>query len=207
MNLFEFFVKGGPLMYVLLLFSILVLAIIIERWLELRKVMKRELQMQSELQSVATTSGLRAAMNKLVACPSHRILRRGLGMLNLPYEVLQEGMQQTASHEIHQLEKRMGLLSTLSAVAPLVGFLGTVTGMVKVFQNIQLAGGGVDVSLLAGGIWEAMLTTIGGLVVGIIALMFYNGFVSRIEDIGKTIETNVSILSVLYYRSENEDRD
>jgi biopolymer transport protein ExbB len=91
--------------------------------------------------------------------------------------------------EMHKLEKGMGWLSTFAAVAPLIGFLGTVMGMVRVFMNIQGQNqSGIDISILAGGIWEALLTTVGGLIVGIIAIIFYNDLVQHLENMAKEMQ-------------------
>jgi biopolymer transport protein ExbB len=94
--------------------------------------------------------------------------------------------------EIHRLEKNLGTLATFAAVAPLIGFLGTVTGMVKVFMRLGETGGGVDISLLANGIWEALITTIGGLTVGIITILFYNYLVGKVEDLAHELEENTN---------------
>ncbi|MCD4796221.1 MAG: MotA/TolQ/ExbB proton channel family protein, partial [Candidatus Cloacimonetes bacterium] len=109
------------------------------------------------------------------------------------------------SKEVYRLEKNLGVLATFAAVAPLIGFLGTVTGMVKVFMRIGETGGGVDISLLANGIWEALVTTIGGLTVGIISILFYNYLVGKVEDIAQELEekTNEFIFNIRGIRDEN----
>lgn len=83
--------------------------------------------------------------------------------------------------EIYQLEKRMNWLATIASVAPLIGFTGTVTGMIRAFMDIQSLQGNVNPSVLAGGIWEALITTAAGLIVGIIALGFYNYLVGKVD--------------------------
>ena len=103
-------------------------------------------------------------------------------------ELALKSMESTANMELHKLEKGMGWLSTFSAIAPLIGFLGTVLGMVNVFMNIQGQGqNSVDINMLAGGIWEALLTTVGGLIVGIVAIVFYNDIVQNLENIAKEL--------------------
>jgi biopolymer transport protein ExbB len=104
-------------------------------------------------------------------------------------ELINQSMESTANLQLHELERGMGWLSTFSAIAPLIGFLGTVIGMVRVFMNIQgQSQSGVDISMLAGGIWEALLTTIGGLVVGIVTIIFYNDLVQNLENIVKDMQ-------------------
>jgi len=107
-------------------------------------------------------------------------------------DLIQESMESIGNRELHNLEKGMDWLSTLSAIAPLVGFLGTVIGMVQVFMNIQGQGQNtVDINTLAGGIWVALLTTVGGLVVGIPAIIFYNNLVQKLEDLAKDMQHEV----------------
>jgi len=104
-------------------------------------------------------------------------------------ELINQSMESAANLQLHTLEKGMGWLSTFAAIAPLIGFLGTVIGMVRVFMNIQMqSSAGVDINILAGGIWEALLTTIGGLVVGIVSIIFYNDLVQKLENIVKDMQ-------------------
>ncbi len=189
MSLIDLFTKGGPLMYVLVLFSIMTVAIIIEKLLELNKASKLDKDFGSELNAMINMAEMKEYFStNTIKSPLGRVIRKGFYLLDMGIDESKEGMEASASFEIHNLERHLGLLSTLSAVSPLVGFLGTVTGMVKVFQKIQTNTAGVDISLLAGGIWEALLTTVGGLIVGIIALMFYNSLVTKTETMTKQME-------------------
>jgi biopolymer transport protein ExbB len=189
MPLIDLFVKGGPLMYVLALFSIMTVAIIIEKLLELNKASKLDKTFNNELSTLKTMAEMKTYFtSNTIKSPLGRVIRKGFHLLDMGLEESRDAMVAAASGEIHGLERHLGMLSTLSAVSPLVGFLGTVTGMVKVFQKIQNNTAGVDISLLAGGIWEALLTTVGGLIVGIIALMFYNALVTKTETMTKQME-------------------
>ncbi|HNX00853.1 MAG TPA: MotA/TolQ/ExbB proton channel family protein [Candidatus Cloacimonadota bacterium] len=189
MSLIDLFTKGGPLMYVLLLFSIMTVAIIIEKIIELRKASKLDKYFTVELNAMKNMAEMKHYFGSTtIKSPLGRVIRKGFSLLDMGIEEARDAMIGTASIEIHTLERHLGMLSTLSAVSPLVGFLGTVTGMVKVFQKIQGNTAGVDISLLAGGIWEALLTTVGGLIVGIIALMFYNSLVTKTEAMTKIME-------------------
>jgi biopolymer transport protein ExbB len=114
-------------------------------------------------------------------------------------ELIQESMEAIGNRELHNLEKGMDWLSSLSAIAPLVGFLGTVIGMVQVFMNIQGQGQStVDINMLAGGIWVALLTTVGGLIVGIPAIIFYNNLVQKLEDLAKDMQHEVIEQEIKY---------
>jgi biopolymer transport protein ExbB len=189
MSVIDLFIKGGPLMYVILLFSIITIAIIIEKLLELNKASKQDKYFKVELNAMKNIAEMKEYFSSnTIKSPLGRVIRKGFHLLDMGLDEAREGMIGAASFEIHRLEGHLGMLSTLAAVSPLVGFLGTVTGMVKVFQKIQNNTSGVYINILAGGIWEALLITAGGLVVGIIALIFYNALVTKTEDMTKMME-------------------
>lgn len=197
--------RGGMLMYVLLLASIITVAVIIERFIVLYKAKKLDDEFSNELETIANLKDIKEFVtSSVIDSPLSNTLKRGVEYLSYGEKDANEEMENKAKVEIKSLEKHIGVLSTLSAIAPLIGFLGTASGMVKVFMNIGISKGGVDISMLANGIWEAMLTTIGGLVVGIIALIFNNYFVSSIEAIAGKIEETGHHL-ILKYRENNRD--
>jgi len=106
--------------------------------------------------------------------------------------VIKDSIETTANLAIYKMEKGLGWLSTIAAVAPLIGFLGTVTGMVRVFINIAMhSQQGIDITLLANGIWEALLTTVGGLIVGILTIIFYNDLVAHTENNTKLLQEQI----------------
>jgi len=200
-----FIARGGMLMYVLLLASIITIAVIIERFIVIYKAKKRDEEFANELETLSKLSDIKDLVNStIIESPLTNTLKRGVEYLSYGEKDANEEMENKAKVEVKFLEKHLGVLSTLSAIAPLIGFLGTASGMVKVFMQIGIGKGGVDISMLANGIWEAMLTTIGGLVVGIVALIFNNYFVSLIESIAGKIEETGHHL-ILKYRESNRD--
>lgn len=190
MSIFSIFAKGGILMWVLLLISISVIAIVIEKYRKLTQARRLNSKLISSLKSQDKLDNLRSILRIYEdESPLSAVLSKLYLEHNDDPQLMRESMESTADIEMHKLEKGMVWLSTFAAIAPLVGFLGTVIGMVKVFMNMQAASqSGVDISLLAGGIWEALLTTVGGLVVGIPALIFYNDLVQNLENIAKEIQ-------------------
>lgn len=190
MTVFSLFLKGGILMYVLLLLSVAVVAIVIEKYRQLRAVrlsnkkIQASLQQQDKLDNVrailrvyGSNSPLGAVLNKLYNSPTNDT------------SLIKDSMESTANTEMLKLEKGMGWLSTFAAIAPLIGFLGTVIGMVRVFMNIQgQSQNGIDINILAGGIWEALITTVGGLIVGIVAIVLYNDIVQNLENFAKEMQ-------------------
>jgi biopolymer transport protein ExbB len=120
--------------------------------------------------------------------PASRILQRGLERLGRPIGEIKEAVQEAGRRETFDLEKRMDLLASIAAIAPMLGFLGTVTGMIGAFRQIQRYEGLVNPSLLAGGIWEALVTTAAGLAVGLVALFAYNLLIGRIGRLVNGLE-------------------
>ena len=120
--------------------------------------------------------------------PVSRVVMSGLVHLEEGQESVSKAMESAAKREIKSLESGFGSLATLVAISPMLGFFGTVTGMIKAFMKIQILGGGINPTQLAGGIWEALVTTAGGLGVGIILLIFYNWFVDKVREFALEME-------------------
>ncbi len=175
-------VKGGYIMIILAMLSIIALAIIIEKFLSLKKNRKEKEDFLLEFGKVIQEKDLNRANQLCEAVDSIPISRVYAGVLsNMGNENVEQTISSCVQREILTMEKGLGSLSTIAAVGPLFGFMGTVLGMIKVFMKIQQTAGGVDISLLAGGIWEALITTVAGLVVGIVALSFYNLLLDKLD--------------------------
>jgi len=190
MSIFSLFVKGGILMWVLLAISFVVIALVIEKYRAISRARKQNEKLLNALQSQDKLDSIKSVLRIYgEETPLCQILSK-LYNEHLSDEILQkESLETAATMEMHKLEKGIGWLSTFAAVAPLIGFLGTVMGMVRVFMNIQGQNqSGIDISILAGGIWEALLTTVGGLIVGIIAIIFYNDLVQHLENMAKEMQ-------------------
>ncbi|MBW6516405.1 MAG: MotA/TolQ/ExbB proton channel family protein [Candidatus Cloacimonetes bacterium] len=206
MTLIQIAVKGGWLMLVLLIISIVAIAIIIERLLKINKASLPNDIFLNEVKESVESKQMEKAIKLCENYPENplaNVLAKGIDAFSVNMDEVEKVVDTTAKSEIHKLEKNLGGLATIAAVAPLIGFLGTVTGMVKVFMNIESTGGGVDISLLAQGIWEALLTTVGGLTVGIIAILFYNYLVGRLETLAREIEDYVNHFLLDFRRKKN----
>lgn len=188
-------------MYVLVLISIAVVAIVIEKYRRLAQVRKTNAQLRSSLLQTQNPDQIREVLlSQGKSSPLGLMLDKLYNAETNDPGLIQNSMESTANMELHKLEKGMGWLSTFAAIAPLIGFLGTVTGMVRVFMNIQGQGqNSVDINILAGGIWEALLTTIGGLIVGIVAIVFYNDIVQNMENVAKEMQSS-AIENVIMFR-------
>lgn len=188
MSILSLMLRGGILMYVLLLISIAAIGIIIEKYRQLAMTMKANDAFLTLYRSLGSNRERQDLANgKTYDSPLKPMLKKLYTINDKDNELLSQVLESVGQAELSKLEKGLGWLSTFSAIGPLVGFLGTVIGMVRVFMNIEAhSGAGVDISLLAGGIWEALLTTIGGLIVGILTIVFYNDLVQKLE--GLTIQ-------------------
>lgn len=192
-SIFSIASKGGFLMIILFIISIAALSIIIERLIKLKKAQKNEEEFLQEVYGFLGENKLELAIRVCEdrhGSPIANIIVKAISVMERGLDETKEVIESAVNKEIHHLEKNLGTLATFAAVAPLIGFLGTVTGMVKVFMRLGETGGGVDISLLANGIWEALITTIGGLAVGIITILFYNYLVGKVEDLAHELEEN-----------------
>ncbi|MDD4686729.1 MAG: MotA/TolQ/ExbB proton channel family protein [Candidatus Cloacimonetes bacterium] len=190
MSVFSLMLRGGILMYLLVLISIAVIAIVLEKYRQIVKVRKGNKTLLDALCNLNDSDELKSALAAEVQSSPLKVMLDKLFNAQTDEDALiNQSMEAAAQVELHKMEKGLGWLSTFAAIAPLIGFLGTVIGMVRVFMTIQThSSGGVDISLLAGGIWEALLTTVGGLIVGIVAIIFYNDIVQHLENIVKTMQ-------------------
>ncbi len=192
-SIFSIASKGGFLMIILFIISIAALSIIIERLIKLKKSQKNEEEFLQEVYGFLGENKLELAIRVCEdrqSSPIANIIVKAISVMERGLDETKEVIESAVNKEIHHMEKNLGTLATFAAVAPLIGFLGTVTGMVKVFMRLGETGGGVDISLLANGIWEALITTIGGLAVGIITILFYNYLVGKVEDLAHELEEN-----------------
>ncbi len=185
MNLLSIFLNGGWLMWPILLASIIAVAIIIDRFLVIKKAKLNVPAFMVRIRSMLKKKDVEGAISYCMTekSPTANIIRKGLRKYKLGHERVREAIDNAGKQEVSKLEKGLSVLATISGVAPLLGFLGTVTGMIQAFMRIQDLQGSANPSDLAGGIWEALITTAFGLAVGIIAFTFYNYLLSAINKL------------------------
>lgn len=185
---------GGWVIWPLILLSIVALWIFFERFLLLRAV-ERDHKGLNEALSLPIRSHDVDEIKQLCTTkdiPLSRLLRSGLDRLGHPIEEIRAALESTGRQEAFVIEKRTEYLATIAGIAPMLGFLGTVTGMITTFQEIQSLQGNVNPAVLAGGIWEALITTAAGLSIGVSALLMYNLLMSRIDRIAHNMERSAS---------------
>jgi len=184
MAMFNFIFKGGPLMWPILFCSVVAVAIVLERlWhlyrikIDIPKFFSRVLGL---LQKKKTKEALSLCQN--THAPIARLLACAIQNHKLNYQDQERVISRVGSREVRDLGRNLRGLAIIGSITPLLGLLGTVSGMIKCFMKIQELGGRVDANVLAGGIWEALLTTAAGLSVAIPTLVFYHYFEGRVDN-------------------------
>ena len=185
MNLLSVFFKGGWIMLPIFISSVIMVAIIIDRYITIRKSRLNVPAFLIKIRSLLKKKDIRGAVRycQEEKSPAANIVRKGLKKYSFGHDRVKEAIDSAGRQEVNKLEKGLNILATIAGVTPLLGFLGTVTGMIAAFMNIEHLQGAANPSDLAGGIWEALLTTAFGLAVGIIALTFYNYLLSAITKL------------------------
>ena len=189
-NVIDLAFKGGWIMVVLLLLSLMAGYIFIQRLLVIRRAGKEDQNFMNRIKDYIHEGKVDSALNlcRSTNTPSARMIEKVITRLGRPMNDVLVAIENVGNLEIEKLEKGFPLIATTAAGAPMLGFLGTVTGMVRAFFDMANAGTNVDVSLLSGGIYEALVTTVGGLVVGIITLFAYNYLVSQVDNVVNKME-------------------
>ena len=211
LTLFGIIAKGGVLTVPLVLCSLIMVVVAVERFLAFKKARMNVGSFMLRIRGVLSDRDVERAL---------RICQESKGPIAAVFEsalekhgqgraAMKEAIEDAGSTEVFYLERYLGILATVAAVAPLIGFLGTVTGMIKAFIKIESLGGNVNAEVLAGGIWEAMVTTAEGLAVGIPALILYNYFVDKIQKFVFDIESNSTELldlmeEAVAYEAQNQ---
>lgn len=190
MNLWDMATKGGWIMIILALLSVLCVYIFVERIVVIRKASKVDPVFMDRIHDYVRTGELKSALNccRIANTPVANMVEKGIERIDRPASEVQAALENAGNLEVAKLEKGLSVMATISSGAPMIGFLGTVLGMVRAFWEMANAGNNIDITLLSSGIYEAMITTVGGLVVGIVAMFAYNYLVSRVNDVANVLE-------------------
>lgn len=205
-SIFRLYNQGGPFMHVLLVFSLLALVFVIERFWALWRA---RINTQEFIGRVRTALLKRRNVKEAITVceeyqgPIANIMKAGLIKYGRPEEEIERTIEAASAHELARLERGLGVLATVANVAPLVGFLGTVSGMINSFDALARAGLS-NPGLVAKGISEALITTAGGLVVAVPTLIFFNYFTSQIGRFVLEMETAANVLLETYAEMDAE---
>lgn len=204
-------IKGGPLMFLILLCSVIAFTLVIERLWHLRRA---EINTEGFIEDIAETLRRNKVMDALDKCnampgPIAQIVKAGIVKHDRPRAEIKEAIEDAGLHEVPRLEKNLSALATIAHITPLLGLLGTVTGMVRSFQVIEMKASAlmpVNPGDLAGGIWEALITTVAGLAVAIPTYVAYNFLVSKVDGFVLEMEKSATdIINILGTKRQTDE--
>jgi biopolymer transport protein ExbB len=190
----ELAIKGGWVMVILALLMVIAVYIFFERYMALRNASKEDTNFMNRIKDYIHDGKIEAAATLCQSTdnPVSRMIEKGISRLGRPLNDINTAVENIGNLEIAKLENGLPTLATISGGAPMIGFLGTVIGMIRAFYDMSQAGNNIDVSLLSNGIYTAMVTTVGGLIVGILAYFAYNYLVARVEKVVYQIEARTT---------------
>ena len=182
---------GWYIMVPLGILSVIAIYIFIERFLAIRKVDKEDPTFMNQIKDFIIEGKIDSAKNlcKDTMSPFAKMIEKGILRIGKPLGDITTAVENVGKLEIYKLEKSLSTLATIAGAAPMIGFLGTVTGMINTFHQMYTAGNSVEIDQLSGGIMQAMVTTAAGLIIGIIAYVGYNVLVARVEKVVYKMES------------------
>ena len=193
-SFFELAMKGGWVMLPIVILSVVAVYIFFERYFAVNKASQIDTNFMNRIKDYIHDGKVE---NALTLCqsysnPTARMIEKGIQRIGRPLADINGAIENTGKLEIYKLEKGLPTLATVAGGAPMIGFLGTVMGMIRAFVDMASAGNNIDVSLLSRGIYTALITTVAGLIVGIIAYFAYNILVARVEKVVNKLEANTT---------------
>jgi biopolymer transport protein ExbB len=209
-SLIEMACKGGWLMIVLLILSIIAIYIFGKKWWLISRAAKVDKNFMNDIRDYIHEGKIKSALTlcERYDTPVSRLVGKGIERIGRPLGDIQTAVENTGNVEVARLERGLPALATIASGAPMIGFLGTVMGMIQAFFNMSQAGNNIDITLLSNGIYTAMVTTVGGLIVGIIAYFGYNYLSSRISDLVFQMErTTIDFMDLLHEPAASDDSE
>ncbi len=194
LSAFELALKGGWIMIILAALLVIAVYIFFERFKALRDASKIDQNFMDKIKDHIHNGKIDSAtaLCQSTNTPIARMIEKGIHRLGRPLNDINAAIENVGNLEVGKLEKSLATLATISGGAPMIGFLGTVLGMVQAFYNMSHAGNNIDVTLLADGIYTAMITTVGGLIVGILAYFAYNYLVANVAKLVHKMEASTT---------------
>lgn len=191
LSLWEMLIKGGVVMIPLALLSIIAIYIFIERFLVIRRASKIDLNFMNNIRDFMHNGNIDSARSlcRNTDSPIARLIEKGISRIGRPIKEIEDAIENTGKLEVHKLEKNLGILGIIAGIAPMFGFVGTIIGVIKIFYNISLADN-ISIGLIAGGLYEKMITSASGLVIGIFAYIGYHYLAILTDKVIFKIESN-----------------
>ena len=199
LNFLELIFKGGAVMIPIGLLSVITIYIMIERFIYIRNASKMEANFLNNLKDLLAKGDLKAARAfcQRVNSPISRVIEKGVMRIGKPISEIESSMESTASLETGVLEKNLNWLGIIAGIAPMLGFIGTIAGIIKIFYNISVSDN-ISIGIIAGGLYEKMITSGSGLIVGVIAYTGYHLLNSMIDKFNAKLEaTAIDFIDIL----------
>lgn len=196
----DLLLKGGFWLIPIAVLSVIAIYIFVERYRTIKRASNHPLEFMDKIKNLVLEGDINGA--KLICSqtesPIAKMIEKGIHRIGSPLKNIEASIENVGKIEIYKLEKNLSFLATIAGAAPMIGFLGTVTGMIQAFIAIAQEEGSVSPKLLSTGIYEAMITTASGLVVGIIAYLGYNFLVARVQKVIHNMEyTSIDFIDLL----------
>ena len=207
-SILEMATKGGWIMVVLLVLSLVAIFIFGKKWWMIAQAGKIDKNFMNDIRDYIHDGKIKSAQTlcSKFDTPVARMIETGIARIGRPLSDIQAAVDNVGNAEIARLEKGLPYLATIAGGAPMLGFLGTVIGMVQAFFNMANAGSNVDITLLSGGIYTAMITTVGGLLVGIVGYFGYNFLSAKVSDVVFKMEsTTIEFMDLLNEPASEEE--
>ena len=207
-SLIQMAAKGGWLMIVLALLSVIAIYIFGKKWWMIHKAKQVDKNFMRDIRDYIHEGKVKSALSlcEKYDSPVARLVEKGIERIGRPLTDIQTAVENMGNVEIARLERGLPTLATIAGGAPMIGFLGTVLGMVQAFFNMANAGNNIDITLLSSGIYTAMITTVGGLIVGILAYFGYNYLTAQISNLMFKMETaTIDFMDLLHEPADNEE--
>jgi biopolymer transport protein ExbB len=185
LGFFDLAVKGGPIMIPIVLLSFIAMFIFFDRYMAIRKAGKVDSRLMDRVREYILDGKIDSAfaLCRSENNPTARMIEKGISRIGRPMSDVTTAIENVGNLEVSKLEKGLPVLASVAGGAPMLGFLGTVTGMIEAFYDMANAGNNLNISLLSSGIYQAMVTTVAGLIVGIAAYFAYNILVTNVEKV------------------------
>jgi biopolymer transport protein ExbB len=194
LGFFELAMKGGPIMIPIILLSIIAVFIFFDRYFAIRKAGKVDPRLLERVKEYIMDGKIESAfaLCRSENTPTSRMIEKGISRIGRPMADVTTAIENLGNLEVSKLEKGLPVLASVAGGAPMLGFLGTVTGMISAFYDMANAGNNINITLLSSGIYQAMVTTVAGLIVGIVAYFAYNILVTNVEKVVFNMEAATS---------------
>ena len=194
LTLFDLALKGGWVMIPIILLSFVAFYIFIERFYVIRRATAVDMNFMNRIKDYIHDGRIEAAQSlcRSTEGPSARMVEKGISRLGRPLQDISTAIENVGKLEISKLETGFPTLATITGAEPMLGFLGTVIGMVQSFYAMSTAGNNIDVSMMSGGIYTALITTVAGLSVGILGYFAYNSLVVKVEKVVFNLEATLT---------------